>query len=250
MVRLRNPARSLLSALSSPTLTVGVLALLMILVAYGTLFQVGHGLFEAHQRIFDAWIFFPGGCLPFPGVRSTVLILCVNLVAAGLARFRRSVRNIGLLCTHLGIAVMLIGAAAGGMVRSESVLTIGKGETASLGTTDTGYVALPFRCTLLDFSIRYHPGTTAPADYLSRLHVAGPGIDRDVVVGMNRPFRFRDYTVYQSSFREDEEDTVSELAVVKNPLRNLPPFAAIIIAAGIILHFGIKLTAGSRVNHA
>ncbi len=232
---------TLLAVITSPALTVGVLVSLLLLVAYGTIFQATHGLFEAHRRIFDAWIFFFAGCIPFPGVRTIILLLCIHLLATGLSRFRRSPRTIGLLCLHLGIGAMLVAAAASGMVRSESVLAIGKGETSSSSVSEDGRDReLPLQCTLLDFSINCHPGTMSPADFASRLHVKGPGIDREVVISLNRPFRYRDYTLYQSSYREDEDVPVSELAVVKNPLRPLPPLAAIIIAAGLILHFGIK----------
>ncbi len=248
--RMKSLLRLVLSAMSSTRLTVGSLACLMLLVAYGTLYQALHGLFEAHQRIFDAWVLMLGGFIPFPGVRSVILILCVNLSAVALTRIKRSKSSIGLLCIHGGIALMLIAAAGGGMMRSESVLTIGKGETTAQSADETGRtLTLPFRCTLLDFSIKFHPGTTSPADYQSRLHIEGPAIDRDVVISMNRPFRYHDYTLYQSSYRDDEAVPVSELAVVKNPLRALPPVASIIIAAGLLLHFGIKLACLARERH-
>ena len=242
--------RASLATIASPALTVGVLVSLLLLVAYGTIFQATHGILEAHRRIFDAWILFFAGCIPFPGVRSIILLLCIHLLATGLARFKRSRRNIGLFFLHLGIGVMLVGAAASGMIRSESIITLSKGETSSSSTDENGRdQKLPFQCTLLDFSIHYHPGTTTPADFASRLHVKGPGIDRDALISMNRPFRFRDYTVYQSSYREDDVAPLSELAIVKNPLRPLPPFAAIIIAVGLILHFCIKLALFSRKIH-
>jgi hypothetical protein len=244
---MKNLSRILLSAISSAYLTVGLLACLMLLVGYGTLYQALHGLFDAHQRIFDAWIVMLGGWIPFPGVRTVILILCVNLIAVALTRVGRLRNNLGLIGVHGGIAIMLIAAAGGGMMRTESVLTLGKGETGSLSADENGRtLALPFRCTLIDFSIKFHPGTTSPADYLSRVHLEGPSINRDVVISMNRPFRFRDYTLYQSSYRDAEAVPVSELAVVKNPLRGLPPVASIIIAAGLLLHFGIKLSGSTR----
>jgi hypothetical protein len=246
----RNFLRTLTAAITSPALTVAALVYLMLLVAYGTLYQASNGLFEAHHRIFDAWFFMAAGRLPLPGVRLVLLLLCIHLIASGATRFTRPAQGIGLLLIHLGIGIMLIAAAISGMVRSESLLTIAKGETSSTAAMDNGEeMRLPFHCTLLDFSIKYHPGTGTAADFKSRLHVAGPGIDRDVTIAMNRPFRFRDYTLYQSSYREDDDATISELAVVKNPLRPLPPLAAAIIALGLLVHFGIKTLPVVRKRH-
>ena len=104
--------RWLLAALASLRITVAGLALLLMLTIAGTLYQAGHGLFQAQQRYFSSWYFFAGGWLPVPGAQSVMLALFANLGASilhlGLARRLR----LGFVATHAGLALLL---AAGGM---------------------------------------------------------------------------------------------------------------------------------------
>ena len=81
------------------------------------------------------------------------------------------------------------------------------------------------------------------------MHVQGDDIDRDVVISMNKPFRYRDYTFYQLSYQLQGAQRISALAVVKNPVRIAPYIASIMIALGLALHFFIKMIITIRGCH-
>lgn len=243
--------------LASPALTVALLLVLASQIVYGTLFQAGHGVYEAQREIFISWFFLIGGAVPFPGVKLVVACLFINLVAAAAGRAGRTWKAIGLLFIHAGIAVLFVNAAFGFFLRQESVLALREGESSNLAFIDDRQygagvpeqLALPVTVHLNEFVIKRHPGSSAIMDYESRVHAQGEGIDRDVVISMNRPFRYRDYTFYQSSYRADNGQKLSILAVVKDPARIVPYIAGIMIAAGLLVHFLFAFAAWPGRRH-
>ena len=139
-----------------------------------------------------------------------------------------------------------------------------KGSTESLGTfllssiTDlpdqvpidgkTYDVALRFKRTykpyslhLVDFRFDRYLGTNTPKNYSSDLHLVdtSQNVDRDVKIWMNNPLRYAGETFYQSSFTSDESATV--LQVVSNTGWMIPYVSCMIVATGLLTHFGIIL---------
>jgi hypothetical protein len=64
--------------------------------------------------------------------------------------------------------------------------------------------------------------------------------DREVLIYMNNPLRYRGETFYQASFKQGDTGTV--LQVVRNPGWLLPYVACIIGALGMMVQFGMHLT--------
>ncbi|MCA8921355.1 MAG: cytochrome c biogenesis protein ResB [Planctomycetes bacterium] len=109
----RSPLTLLVDALSSYALAVILLLTLFLLVFLGTIEQIDHGLFEVQRKYFNSlgfvhWIAdtIP---LPLPGVRLVLIVFAVNMFFGGIVRLRKSKRTIGVLITHLGIALLLLG---------------------------------------------------------------------------------------------------------------------------------------------
>ena len=104
-------------------------------------------------------------------------------------------------------------------------------------------IVLPLAITLKDFKMTMYPNSTIPKSYESRVSIkAEGGVERDVVISMNKPLRFKDLTFFQSSYfvsRDGSEYTI--LAVVKNAGRLLPYFSSILIFLGLAIHFLVKL---------
>jgi hypothetical protein len=74
-------------------------------------------------------------------------------------------------------------------------------------------------------------------------------VARDVVISMNKPLRFKDYTFFQSSYYiapDGSEYTI--LAVVKNAGRLLPYFSSITIFLGLVIHFLVMLLKRRKTN--
>lgn len=100
---------------------------------------------------------------------------------------------------------------------------------------------LPFSLTLKDFKHDKYPGTEIPKNFSSlvRLKDAARGDDRDILIYMNSPLRHAGLTFYQASFGKN--DTLSVLSVVRNPSWTVPYLACLMVAAGLLWHFGISL---------
>jgi hypothetical protein len=99
----------------------------------------------------------------------------------------------------------------------------------------------PFALTLLDFAHDRYAGTDIPKNFSSRVRLIDfqRGENREVLISMNDPLRYRGYTFYQSGF--DNNDKTSILQVVKNPAMLLPYIACGLVALGLVTQFSMHL---------
>jgi ABC-type transport system involved in cytochrome c biogenesis permease subunit len=99
----------------------------------------------------------------------------------------------------------------------------------------------PYTIHLLKFHHEVYPGTNKPKDFSSYVRLVDPsrGEDREVRIWMNHPLRYAGETFYQQSFLEGDAGTV--LQVVRNPGWLLPYIACLMVAVGMLFHFGVKL---------
>jgi cytochrome c biogenesis protein ResB len=104
-------------------------------------------------------------------------------------------------------------------------------------------VSLPLNMTLMDFKVKMYPNSSIPKSYESRVTIqSDSGMAREVVISMNKPLRFRDYTFFQSSYYIAQDGTeYTILAVVKNAGRLLPYISSITIFMGMLIHFLVML---------
>ena len=127
--------RRAFSFLSSLRLTVVLLSLSIALVFFGTLGQVSDGLYEAQTRYFKSWVttWQPSAGswfhLPLPGGYLLGTSLLVNLLAAHWKRFKFTWKKSGILLTHVGVILLLVGQLATDMFAVESYLRLTEGET-------------------------------------------------------------------------------------------------------------------------
>ena len=109
-----------------------------------------------------------------------------------------------------------------------------------LGLRKKTYV-LPFEIELLDFERQVHPGTNTPRSFKSDVNVVRGEVKRHVTISMNKPLRTDGYTLYQSSFSQQEGKETSILAVVENKGRMFPYISSIIICIGILIHLVLHI---------
>ena len=109
---------------------------------------------------------------------------------------------------------------------------------------------LPLGMTLKDFKMKMYPNSNIPKSYESHVSIrAEDSVDRDVVISMNKPLRFKDYTFFQSSYFIGEDGSeYSILAVVKNAGRLVPYFSSITIFLGLVIHFMTMLLKRRQKN--
>lgn len=107
-------------------------------------------------------------------------------------------------------------------------------------------VYVPYTLTLKEFRHDLYPGTQIPKNFSSlvRLKDAETKEDRDVLIYMNHPLRYRGSTFFQASFGKN--DTLSILQVVQNPGWRIPYLACLLVAAGLAWHFLARLLPARR----
>jgi cytochrome c biogenesis protein ResB len=87
-------------------------------------------------------------------------------------------------------------------------------------------------------------GTPTPKNYSSLVRLVDPerGEDREVLISMNDPLRHRGETFYQSGMDKDAvPPRFTQLAVVQNPGWLMPYLSCVMVALGMLIHFGMHL---------
>src|SRR5882724_9161234 len=103
-----------LKNLASVKLTLYCLGLIMVLVFFGTIAQVHMGTFAAQKAYFNSyWIYGDtlfGSHIPiFPGGLTVGGLWFLNLVAAFVFHFKYEKQSLGLLTSHFGLILLLVG---------------------------------------------------------------------------------------------------------------------------------------------
>jgi hypothetical protein len=104
----------------------------------------------------------------------------------------------------------------------------------------------PYSVTLQKFTHERYAGTEIPKNFASKVTLidAERNVNRDVLIYMNHPLRYRGETFYQAGFQKDDSATI--LQVVHNPSFLAPYVACIIVAAGLLVQFGFHLAGFAR----
>lgn len=396
-----SPLLRLLKPLASLKLTVVLFALAIVLVLAGTLAQTNEGIWSVVERYFRSPyvaipvnIFLPARfsdipiVIPFPGGLTLGVLIFFNLLAAHAVRFKLSWKRSGMIITHAGVLLLLVGEFVTAIAAREGNMTIDEGSssrfvedirsaelaiidesspkedhvvvipqklleagghevanpllpfkvrvkdwmgnsqllgpmqaskdqlaraTTGMGTklavasaakatgvdgasidvpaayvefiSDTGsslgtylltphindtsvgffqkqYVQpngknyrvelrfartyKPYTLSLIDFKHDKFVGTNTPRNFSSLVRLTDPekNVDREVLIWMNHPLRYRGETFYQSSFKSNETTTI--LQVVRNPGWLLPYLSCIVVTLGLLIHFGIRLSSSTK----
>ena len=106
----------------------------------------------------------------------------------------------------------------------------------------------PYSVTLQKFTHEKYAGTEIPKNFASKVTLIDPerNVNRDVLIYMNHPLRYRGETFYQAGFQPDDRATI--LQVVHNPSFLAPYVACVIVAAGLLWQFGFHLVGFARTR--
>jgi hypothetical protein len=99
----------------------------------------------------------------------------------------------------------------------------------------------PFAIQLLQFRHDRYAGTDIAKNFSSRIKLTDPAKheDRESLIFMNNPLRYRGYTFFQAGF--DDNDTTTVLQVAQNPSWLVPYISCALIVLGMLLQFGMHL---------
>lgn len=117
--------------LAHPNILFYALPYLMLLLVVGTIAQREIGLFQATQTYFSSW-FFWYGFLPLPGGYFVTAAIFLSLCAKFFLKSEWHWRKSGILLTHLGVMILLVGGILTALTQKEGFLIIHEGEQAHL----------------------------------------------------------------------------------------------------------------------
>lgn len=136
--------RKMFRPLASLKLTVVLFVLSMILIFAGTLAQVHEGIWTVVDQYFRSFlvyiplqVFVPESVLKigvgvwFPGGITLGTLMLINLIAAHTVRFKFRWKRSGIIITHLGVILLLLGEFVTGFAAREGHMTIREGETVN-----------------------------------------------------------------------------------------------------------------------
>ncbi len=100
----------------------------------------------------------------------------------------------------------------------------------------------PFSLELVRFAHDKYIGTDIPKNFSSRVRIRNPqsSEDREVLIYMNNPLRYRGETFYQSGF-DERDNRVTILQVVRNPGWLTPYLSCTMVGVGLLLQFTTHL---------
>jgi ResB-like family len=99
----------------------------------------------------------------------------------------------------------------------------------------------PFAIQLVQFRHDRYAGTDIARNFSSKIRLTDPSRheDRESLIFMNNPLRYRGYTFFQAGF--DNNDTTTVLQVAQNPSWLVPYISCALIVFGMLLQFGMHL---------
>lgn len=128
---------SSIKGLTSLRFTVVLIVFSVLLVVVATLDQVNVGLLGIQEKYLRTFVVFsrvPGTSVTvpvFPGGYLIGGLLLLNLIAVHIYRFRLTWKKAGMLLTHAGLILLLVGELLTGLWQRESLLQLREGETRS-----------------------------------------------------------------------------------------------------------------------
>jgi ResB-like family len=139
-----NPAHALLKSISSLRLTVVLFSLSMVLILAGTLAQTSAGIWTVVDEYFRSLyvlipfqVFLPEkvaripGVFPFPGGLTLGVLLFINLLAAHITRFKLTWKRSGIIMSHAGVLLLLVGEFVTGAFAKEGNMSILEGSSSN-----------------------------------------------------------------------------------------------------------------------
>ncbi len=119
--------KTLLMRLAEADMVFWLMPPLMVLLILGTITQRWIGLYAAHQTYFASFIFWLGP-LPLPGGYILLGLLTLNLTAKFLLKSEWRLKKSGIILSHLGALVLLIGGLITSISAQERYMILTEGD--------------------------------------------------------------------------------------------------------------------------
>ncbi len=121
-----NPVLNALHKLAEAEMVFWLMPALIVLLVAGTIAQRWIGLFRAHEMFFSSFVFWAGP-IPLPGGFLILGLLSLNLTLKFLLKSEWSWRKSGIILSHFGALILLIGGLLTAVFARESYMLIPEG---------------------------------------------------------------------------------------------------------------------------
>lgn len=226
-------------ALASLKVTVGLLAVILVVLAVGTIVESIHGAERARVVYYSVWF--------------TALLgaFAVNLIASLIEKWPYGKLRLGYLLTHASMLVILGGSLLTATVKVEGRLFLWEGQTSNKifyqsPDGEQGEIELPFAVRLDSFEIDVYPGTQRPAMFRSRVTVLDESVGSPLpaVIEMNKELHHGGFSFFQSSYQQSGGREATILSVSKDPGQ------AVVFVGYTLLVLGMCVVLLTRFTHA
>jgi len=229
--------RSIFNQLSSLRFAVVLLVLLTMAMATGTVLESSRGSESARRLVYDSTWF-----------AGALLLLGASVLCAMLKRLPWKRRHLPFLMAHLGILLLLLGAAVTNVLGVHGRLTLAEGQaTGHFETTPKSISERPmlhnlgFQIRLIDFGKPVYGGTQMASRYFSEVEILHEQLPPELAIhriSMNSPLKYKGFQFLQSSYGELGDGTyMSVLSVSSDPGTPLVCAGFILIVLGTLLLF-------------
>ena len=237
--------KALIHRIASLKVTVVLLVVVLVALAWGTIVESMHGAPAALRLVYGAFWF-----------RLLLAVYALNLACSLVDLWPWGRSRIGFAITHSSMLIILGGALATELLKTEGRLLIWEGEDASTlvePTAPSGAMRtvreLPFAVHLDAFEIDYYPGTHRPAQFRSRVTVRDTrrGVTLPAVIEMNRELVYGGYSFFQSSYEQGQggrDRTV--LSVSRDPGQPIVFLGYYVLLAGMLTVLGTRIAQRRR----
>ena len=224
--------KALIDRFASLRVTITLLIVILVALAAGTIVESRHGAEAALGSVYRA-----------PWFYALLAVFALNLACSLVSLWPWGSRRIGYATTHLSMLVILAGALATELGKTEGQLHVWEGEEATTvigppatpGAEPRAVVTLPFAVRLDAFEIDYYEGTRRPAQFRSRVIVKEAGRETPAVIEMNRELAYGGYKFFQSSYRETPGRDQTILSVSRDPGEPIVFLGYYTLVAGMIV---------------
>jgi cytochrome c-type biogenesis protein CcsB len=228
--------KRLIATLASLKLTVGLLLVILVVLAVGTIFESLYGA-ERARTIYGSGVFY-----------ALLAAFAINLAASLVDRWPYGRFRIGYVITHGSMLLILIGSLATLTLKVEGRLALWEGERSSviLAPPVDGRMVefeLPFSIQLDAFEIDVYPGTGRPAMFRSRVTVIddAAGGELPAVIEMNRELSHGGFKFFQSSYQIDGRREMSILSVARDPGQPIVFIGYTLLIIGMLTVLGTRI---------
>ncbi len=227
--------------LASLKLAVVLLVVLLIGLSAGTILESRTDAATAGRLVYYSWWFL--------GLQG---LLCANVACSLASHFPWGNKRIGFVVTHASLLLIFVGAALTYFGKTEGQLGVWEGQASSTveRVDEKGTVLakheLPFSVKLEDFVLDTYPGTMRPSGFASQIVVTDLDTGKSFPsrIYMNSPLHHRGWSLFQSSYQQQEGREATVLSVSKDPGQ------LVVFAGYATLVLGMILVLLTRVSQA